>query len=153
MKRHTFADSVCPIARSLDLVGEWWTFLILRNIVLGGPARFDGLQRSLGISPNVLSSRISRLVEEGVLARRPYSERPPRDEYLATDKGRELLPVLVALAAWGQRWVEGEPEMNVLLHDDDHQVEPVLRCASCDAPVDAAHLRSRPPAELLRGGT
>lgn len=152
MKRHTFTDSVCPIARSLDLVGEWWTFLILRNVVLGGPARFDGLLRSLGISPDVLSSRLSRLVEEGVLARRRYSERPPRDEYLATDKGRELLPVLVALAAWGRRWVEGEPEMNVLLHDD-HAVEPVLLCASCDAPVDAAHLRSRPPRELLRGGT
>ena len=146
MKRHTFADSVCPIARSLDLVGEWWTFLILRNVVLGGPARFDGLQRSLGISPDVLSSRLRRLVEEGVLVRRPYSER--RQEYLATDKGRELLPVLVALAAWGRRWVEGEPEMNVLLHDDDHPVEPVLHCASCDAPVDAAHLRSRPRREI-----
>jgi DNA-binding HxlR family transcriptional regulator len=149
MKRRTFADSICPIARSLDLVGEWWTFLILRNIILGGPARFDGLQRSLGISPDVLSSRLGRLVEEGVLARRQYSVRPPRDEYVATDKGRELLPVLVALAAWGRRWVEGGPKMNVLLHNDDHPVDPVLHCATCDAPIE--HLRSRPPAEL-RGG-
>jgi DNA-binding HxlR family transcriptional regulator len=149
MKRHTFADSVCPIARSLDVVGEWWTFLILRNVVLGGPARFDGLQRSLGISPNVLSSRLSRLVNEGILARQPYSGR--RHEYVATDKGRELLPVLVSLAAWGQRWVEGDPEMNVLLHDGDHPVEPVLHCATCDTPIE--HLRSRPPAEIPRGGS
>jgi DNA-binding HxlR family transcriptional regulator len=145
VKRHTFADSICPIARSLDLVGEWWTFLILRNVVIGGPARFDDLQRSLGISPNVLSSRLARLVEEGVLTRRQYSERPPRDEYVATDKGRELLPVLVALAAWGRRWVEGDPEMHVLVHAGDHPVDPVLHCATCDTPVDAADLRNRPP--------
>jgi DNA-binding HxlR family transcriptional regulator len=151
VKRHTFAGSVCPIARSLDVVGEWWTFLILRNVVIGGPARFDGLQRSLGISPNVLATRLARLVDEGILIRRRYCQHPPRDEYLATDKGRELLPVLVALAAWGRRWVEGEPEMNVLVHAGDHPVDPVLHCATCHDPVHAAHLCSLPPSEF-RGG-
>jgi DNA-binding HxlR family transcriptional regulator len=142
MKRRTFADSDCPIARSLDLVGEWWTFLILRNVIFLGPARFDSLQQTLGISPNVLSSRLTRLVEEGLLARRSYSERPPRDEYVVTEKGRELAPVLVALALWGQRWVEGEPAVSTLLHGDplDHPLDLELRCRACDAPVDAAHL-------------
>ncbi|MGH9023471.1 MAG: winged helix-turn-helix transcriptional regulator [Acidimicrobiia bacterium] len=143
MKRRTFADSCCPIARSLDVVGEWWTLLILRDAILYGPSRFDSLQRHLGISPNMLSARLGHLLEEDLLVRRPYSQRPPRDEYIATDKARELLPVLVALAAWGRRWVEGEPEMSVLLHGErfDHPVAAVMTCARCDAPVDSAHLR------------
>lgn len=142
VKRHGFADSGCPIARSLDVVGEWWTLLILRDAVLYGPARFDALQRHLGISPNVLSTRLGRLVKEDLLSRRLYSHRPPRHEYVATDKGQELLPVLVALAAWGGRWVQGEPELSVLLHGKrfDHPVEPVMSCARCDAPVDSLHL-------------
>lgn len=144
MSRRTFADHRCPIARSLDVVGEWWTLLILRDAILYGPARFDALQAHLGISPNVLSTRLSRLEREGLLTRRQYSDRPPRDEYVATDKAEELLPVLVSLAAWGRRWVEEETELSVLVHGDHflHPIEPVVSCARCEAPVDSSHIRT-----------
>ena len=144
MKRRTFEDSVCPIARTLDVVGEWWTFLILRNVVIGGPGRFDDLQRTIGISPNVLSARLTTLVDNGVLERRQYSDRPPRYEYVATEKGMDLLPVLVTLAAWGTKWVDGEPEVGRLQHGD-HAVAPTLACSVCDAPVDRGHLHPHMP--------
>jgi len=92
----------CPIARALEVVGERWTLLIVRDALLG-PRRFDQLQESLGIARNVLTARLNRLVEEGVLERVRYSERPPRDEYRLTAKGRELELALTALRRWGDK--------------------------------------------------
>ncbi len=94
----------CPIAQSLELVGEWWTPLILRDIVLLGSSRFDDIQSSLGIAPTVLTSRLNHLVDAGLLRRSQYSERPPRFEYLATEAAEDFEPVLKALANWGQKW-------------------------------------------------
>src|SRR3954451_9147473 len=91
---------VCSIARSLEVVGERWTLLILRDAFLG-IRRFEAFQQSLGVARNVLQTRLTRLVEEGVLNREQYSDRPPRHEYRLTDKGLELWPVLVALLQWG----------------------------------------------------
>src|SRR6202043_1024407 len=100
MQRKSFGNMQCPIARSLERVGEWWSILILRD-ALHGFARFDQFQSSLGIAPNMLTRRLNALVEAGLLARRRYNERPPRDEYVLTARGRDFRPVIVALLAWG----------------------------------------------------
>jgi DNA-binding HxlR family transcriptional regulator len=100
MQRKSFGNMPCPIARSLERVGEWWSILILRD-ALHGFTRFDQFQRSLGIAPNMLTRRLNALVEAGLLQRRRYNERPPRDEYVLSARGRDFRPVIVALLAWG----------------------------------------------------
>ncbi len=92
----------CPVARSLERVGEWWSILILRD-ALHGMTRFDQFQKSLGIAPNMLTRRLNALVAAGLLERRRYSDHPPRDEYRLTARGRDFRMVLVALLAWGNR--------------------------------------------------
>jgi DNA-binding HxlR family transcriptional regulator len=97
-------DMRCPIARTLDIVGERWTILILRDLVVSGPRKFQDFERSLaGISPNTLSTRLKRLEEAGIVERRFYEQHPPRAEYVLTEKGNELRPVLKALLDWGKR--------------------------------------------------
>ena len=99
-----FAPFHCPIARSLAVIGDRWTILILRDLVRHGSRKFQDLQRSLsGISPNTLSVRLKRLEEAGVIERRFYEQHPPRAEYVLTDVGKELRPVLKTLFEWGQR--------------------------------------------------
>lgn len=94
----------CPVARTLDIVGERWTILILRDLFTSGPRKFQDFERTLtGISPNTLSARLKVLEENEIVARRFYEDHPPRAEYLLTDKGRELGPVLKSLLAWGQK--------------------------------------------------
>jgi DNA-binding HxlR family transcriptional regulator len=94
----------CPVARTLDIVGERWTILMLRDLFLQGPRKFQDFESSLaGISPNTLSARLKRLEDAGIVERRFYSEHPPRAEYALTTKGRELGPVLKALRDWGTR--------------------------------------------------
>src|SRR6202158_5994693 len=102
MRRRSFESLQCPIARSLERVGEWWSILILRDAFLGS-TRFEQFQKSLDIAPNMLTRRLNGLVESGMLERRQYSERPPRFEYVLTDRGRDFRPVLQALLAWGNR--------------------------------------------------
>ena len=92
----------CPVARTLDIIGERWTILILRDLLLQGPRKFQDFERSLaGISPNTLSARLKLLEEHGVVERRFYEEHPPRAEYFLTPKGRELGPAMKALQNWG----------------------------------------------------
>lgn len=94
----------CPVARTLDVIGERWTALILRDLFLGRPGRFQGLQESLGgVAPNVLSDRLKSLESAGIINRRAYSDHPPRFEYALTDKGRSLGPIMKALREWGLR--------------------------------------------------
>jgi DNA-binding HxlR family transcriptional regulator len=102
MQRTSFGNMTCPIARSLERVGEWWSILILRD-ALRGTTRFDEFQKSLGIAPNMLTRRLNALVDTGLLERRRYSEHPPRYEYVLTPLGRDFRPVLIALLAWGNR--------------------------------------------------
>jgi len=102
MQRKSFGRMVCPIARSLERVGEWWSMLIMRD-ALFGLRRFDEFQNSLGIAPNMLARRLNALVEAGLLERRRYSAHPPRDEYRPTQRGRDFRPVLIALLAFGNR--------------------------------------------------
>ena len=92
----------CPVARTLDLIGERWTILLLRDLLLQGPRRFQDFQASLpGVAPNILSARLKTMEENGLLRRQLYSERPPRVEYLLTDKGKSLGPVVKAMRDWG----------------------------------------------------
>src|SRR5712691_10417094 len=117
MQRKSFDKMSCPIARSLEHVGEWWSMLIMRD-ALHGFTRFDEFQKSLGIAPNMLTRRLNALVEAGVLERRRYSERPPRHEYVPTARGRDFRPILVALLAWGNKHFAPEGA-SVLLVDTE----------------------------------
>ena len=122
----------CSIARTVAVIGERWTPLVLRDISIG-ISRFDALQRNLGISRKVLSQRLASLVDHGVIAREPYQENPTRYDYFLTERGAELAMVLLAMQAWGDRWLFGEDEAPVLLrHDSCGSVahsEPA--CSSC----------------------
>jgi DNA-binding HxlR family transcriptional regulator len=102
MERKRFDTMTCPISRSLEHVGEWWSMLILRD-AFAGMTRFDEFEKSLGIAPNMLSRRLAALVESGMLEKRRYSERPPRDEYILTPRGRDFRGVLLALLSFGNR--------------------------------------------------
>lgn len=101
----SYEQKGCPVARTLDVIGERWAVLILRDLFLRGPRRFQDFQESLGgVAPNTLSARLKDLEGHGLIARRLYSEHPPRLEYHLTDKGKTLGPVLKALREWGQRF-------------------------------------------------
>jgi len=98
-------DQDCPVARTLDIIGERWTILILRDLLRAGPRRFQDFQRSLsGVSPNTLSARLKTLEEHGIIERKFYEKHPPRAEYVLTEKGRMLGPILKALLEWGQKY-------------------------------------------------
>jgi DNA-binding HxlR family transcriptional regulator len=126
MQRKSFGDMPCPIARSLERVGEWWSILILRD-ALHGYTRFDEFQRSLGIAPNMLARRLNALVEAGLLERHRYSEHPPRDEYVPTARGRDFRPVLFALMAWGNRHFAPEgASVQLIDTKTGAAVEPIL---------------------------
>ncbi|MEU5867155.1 winged helix-turn-helix transcriptional regulator [Nonomuraea sp. NPDC047529] len=116
MKRADLHDSDCGIAQALGVIGDWWTFLVVRDIA-GGTTRFDGLQRELGVSRRALAERLAKLVEHGVLERRPYSTRPPRHDYVLTAKGEGLLPTLIALQDWGTRHVMGDGALTATSED------------------------------------
>jgi DNA-binding HxlR family transcriptional regulator len=126
MKKKRIGDTQCPIARGLERVGEWWSILILRD-ALHGYTRFDQFQQSLGIAPNMLTRRLASLVKSGLLERRLYNQRPPRYEYVLTEKGRDFRPVILALLAWGNRHFTPEGKA-VLLIDvkTGRQAEPIL---------------------------
>ena len=100
----SYRQKNCPVARTLDIIGERWTILLLRDLFLQGPRRFQDFQESLaGVAPNTLSARLKAMEEQGLIARRVYSDHPPRLEYQLTDKGKSLGPVLKALRKWGER--------------------------------------------------
>ncbi len=132
MQRTDFGEMACSIARTMDVIGEPWSPLVLRNVFIG-ITRFDQLQQSLGISRKVLAERLRWLTENGVLDRRQYSSRPPRYEYVLTDKGQELVDVLMVMVRWGDRWLAGEAGPPVLYrHRACGQISHVeLTCSHC----------------------
>lgn len=137
MERKSFAGLDCSVAQCLEVVGEWWSMLILRNSFLG-VTRFDEFQRRLGISRNILQERLSRLVEAGVLVRVRYSEHPPRDDYRLTDKGRDLWPVLTAMRQWGDRHAAPNGPPLEVVHTRCGATTPaVFVCGSCGEPLGA----------------
>ncbi len=131
------SDNPCPIARSLACMGDAWSILILRDAA-SGLTRFDQFRTSLGIAPSILTRRLAVLTEEGLLEKRRYSERPPRDEYVLTDAGRDFLPVLAMIGAWGRKH-RGTGMTRYVDAETGKQVEPV----AIDS-VTGARIGSRP---------
>jgi DNA-binding HxlR family transcriptional regulator len=126
MQRTRLNASTCPIARSLDVVGEWWSILILRD-AFAGLTRFDQFQRNLGIAPTMLTRRLDALIEGGLLERRRYSARPPRDEYVLTPRGHDFRDVLLALLAFGNRhFAPDGPHVQLSDTDTGTPADPVL---------------------------
>lgn len=114
MQHKSFAALTCPIARSLEHVGEWWSILILRD-ALRGARRFDDFQKSLAIAPNMLARRLSSMVDSGLLERRRYSERPARYEYVPTERAHDFRPVLWMLLSWGNKHFAPEGPSTVIV--------------------------------------
>src|SRR5436190_15008227 len=135
VERKSFADMHCSVAQCLEVVGEWWSLLIIRDAFLG-VTRFDDFQQRLGISRNVLNQRLAHLVDHGVLAKVPYSEHPPRYDYRLTDKGRDLWPVLTTMRQWGDRYKAPDGPPLQLIHATCGEVaEAELFCSVCGDPI------------------
>jgi len=142
---HDYPGQICSIAKSLEIVGERWTLLIVRD-VMTGHRRFGELQRSLGVARNVLSSRLQRLVEEDILERRAYQENPPRHEYFLTEKGLDLWPALIALLAWGDRHSPEPdgPPMLIVHKECGGEVSDRGICERCGETLTARDARQVP---------
>lgn len=145
MRKASFADMHCSVAQSLEVLGEWWTLLILRDAFLG-VRRFDDFVERLGISRNVLTTRLDTLVAAGVLERRPYDEGRGRYDYLLTEKGRALWPVLTALRQWGDEWIYGpgnEP-LQIEHRSCGGTTTALMTCSCCGEVLDARSVRALP---------
>jgi DNA-binding HxlR family transcriptional regulator len=153
MEHVSFAKAGCPIARSLERVGEWWSILIMRD-ALNGLTRFDEFQRNLGIAPNMLTRRLKALVAAGLLERRKYCERPARYEYILTERGRDFRSVLWTLAVWGSKHFAPEgPSMVLVDRETGKWAKPVLVDArNGKGPAANKSLRSRYPFHSVRSG-
>ncbi|MDB5409874.1 MAG: putative transcriptional regulator [Rhodospirillales bacterium] len=144
MQRKNLGDMQCPIARSLERVGEWWSILILRD-AFQGLTRFDQFQKSLEIAPNMLTKRLNALVESGLLERRQYSEHPPRDEYVLTERGRDFRPVLWALLAWGNKHFAPEGASVVLVDSETGTpADPIMVDRTTGRPLTELAFKSAP---------
>ncbi len=144
MRGVPFSEMNCSIARTLDVVGERWTLLVLRD-AFRGVRRFEDFRSSLGIARNVLTDRLDTLVANGVLERRPVTEEARRMEYRLTQKGIDLFPVIIALMQWGDRYAAEEGRPIIVRHREcNHEVQAVLHCPTCDVPVTARETHSEP---------
>jgi DNA-binding HxlR family transcriptional regulator len=136
----------CGIAAALDVVGDRWALLIVREVFYGN-RRFSGIARILGAPRDRLAARLKSLVETGVLERVEYQAAPARHEYHLTEAGADLAPVLLALLGWGDRWIEGTEPLT--RHGaDEHRLRPVVTCAECGEPVRAQDVARRFPEEV-----
>jgi DNA-binding HxlR family transcriptional regulator len=144
----------CSIAQAVGIVAEPWTPLILRDLFLG-VRRFDVLAEDLGISRNLLTQRLDHLIRAGVVEKRPYHQRPPRYEYLLTEAGRDIVPALITLMAWGDRWATppgGPPAL--LVHSCGAQFTPVVTCPHCGGEATAETVLAVPgPGAAQAAGT
>lgn len=144
MPRRKLTEMECSVARTLEVVGDRWTLLILRD-ALYGVRRFDDFRRDLGIARNILTDRLNRLVDQGVLERHLYEEHPPRHEYRLTDKGRDLLPVVLAMMRWGDRWSSDvEPPVTLTHTTCGNVTTPTVCCSECGEPLTLRELRAHP---------
>ena len=132
----------CSVAQCLEVVGEWWSLLIVRDAILG-VTRFDEFQRSLGISRNVLVQRLARLVDMEVLEKVPYSTRPPRSEYRLTERGRDLWPVITAMRQWGDKYESPlGPRIQLVHRGCGATTDVALVCAACGEPVTSRDVKA-----------
>ena len=144
MSRITTSTSGCSIQQPLDVIGDRWMLLIIRNLFRGA-RRFSELEEDLGIAKNLLTVRLNKLVSADIVERVPYQDRPVRHEYLLTQKGRDLSPSLVALMKWGDRWCNDGSAPTVLVHSDcGTPLMQVTHCPTCDDALDPGQIRSRP---------
>lgn len=144
-QRTDTSDWPCTIARATAVLGDSWNLLVIRQACLGA-RRFDDYQQGLGIGRNILSDRLRRLVDEGLLARVLYQDRPERFEYRLTDKGREVYPILAAMAAWGDRWLTGPEGTPLVLHHEacGHNTSAQVVCGHCGDPLRVTEIRALP---------
>jgi DNA-binding HxlR family transcriptional regulator len=151
VERKSFADMHCSVAQCLEVAGEWWSMLILRDAFLG-VTRFDDFQERSGISRNILNRRLNRLVASGVLEKVLYRDHPPRYDYRLTDKGRDLWPVLTAMRQWGDRYAAPDgPPVQVIHKGCGHIADAVLVCSECGERLEAGDVRATPgPAMILQ---
>jgi len=148
MQRTSLTNAECPVARGLERVGEWWSILIMRD-ALQGLRRFDEFSLSLGIAPNMLTRRLNTLVEEGLLERRRYSERPPRYEYVPTAVGEDFRIVIMAFIAWGNRHYTPEGEsLQIVDTQTQHPIEVVMMDAVAGnvVPIEQCTVKAGPAA-------
>jgi DNA-binding HxlR family transcriptional regulator len=133
----TSRPRTCSVARTLEIVGEKWALLVIREVFLG-TRRFEDMLSYIGAPRDTLAARLRTLVAHGILERRRYSDHPPRDEYVLTPAGRDLYPVIISLMQWGDRHrpLDSGPPM-VLDHECGHRLEPRWDCAHCGEPIDA----------------
>jgi DNA-binding HxlR family transcriptional regulator len=144
VQRTSFEDMNCSVAQCLEIVGEWWSLLIVRDAFLG-VTRFDDFQARLGISRNILNQRLNHLVDKGVLKRVPYEDHPPRSEYRLTDKGRDLWHVVTAMRQWGDRWAAPDGAPLKLRHNTCGRiVKAVAVCSHCGEPLDVRSVTALP---------
>lgn len=145
MRRKPLDEMPCSIAKALDVVGDPWTLLILRDALLG-VTRFEAFSERLGIPRATLSTRLERLCDAGVLAREPYQERPLREAYVLTDKGRALGPVVLTLMRWGDEWVrDDEPPTRLIEAATGRLLDPVLVDRASGVPLDELEVRAIGP--------
>jgi DNA-binding HxlR family transcriptional regulator len=145
----TYEGQNCSVARALEVIGERWTILLVRDAFLG-VRRFEDFQRDLGLSRGVLTDRLNRLLEAGIFERRLYQERPERYEYRLTEKGRDLWPVTVALLRWGDRYYAEQGRPRLVLHRDcGGELTERLTCAKCGAELTAHDVEARPGPGLV----
>jgi DNA-binding HxlR family transcriptional regulator len=145
MLGRTYDNQNCSAARALEVIGERWSLLIVRDALFGGLTRFAEFQRNLGIAPNILASRLDSFVAAGLMEPRRYSEQHEHREYVLTEKGRDLQPVIIALTAWGDRWAAPHGPPVVYEHVDcGGPIGLQLHCATCDAVPEPADVQVRP---------
>ena len=138
-----YADINCSIARSLEIVGDRWTMMILRNALVG-QTRFEQFL-SLGVARNVLADRLGRLTNEGILRKLPYQHRPLRHEYYVTDKGRALWPALIALLEWGDRYHAPDGPPRIVTHDQcGDGIHLQVFCPTCQIRIDPENIGTHP---------
>lgn len=144
MRWRDIGDLTCSIARSLSVVGDRWTLLVLREAFLR-TRRFEDFRSHLGMPRHRLADRLRKLVEHGILERVRYAEHPPRYEYRLTEKGTDLYPVIAALVRWGDRWMAGDAGVPIELvhHPCGHAITPRLTCPDCHQPIEARDMRAR----------
>lgn len=165
MRRTDTSGWPCTIARAAHLLGDGWNLLLIRQACLG-TRRFDDFQRELGIGRNILAGRLDQLVDEGLLRRAEYQQHPVRFEYRLTDKGRDVYPILAAMAAWGDRWLTGPEGTPLVLHHTacDSDMQAVVVCSECEQTLDVRQVlaqrgpghpdgpsRAVPGTDLLQG--
>lgn len=144
MRRTRFDDAPCPIARTVDLLGDWWTPMVLRELIFGR-RRFSDIQEGLDLNRSVLTQRLNRLVDEGLVERVRYQQHPPRDEFVLTDKGCAAWDVLSVMWSYGERWLfEDAPPVQLYDRDTGQAVEPAVIDRNTGRPLELARTRRRP---------